>query len=184
MSRKINDTRVTVTGVRLSYANVWKPKSINGSEEKYSVSLIIPKSDTQTLQLINEAIDSATENGTSKFGGKTPNKGVLKTPLRDGDIERENDEAYKNAYFINANSKEKPRIVDLQRRDITDESLVYSGCHANVSVTFYAYNASGNKGVACGLCNIQKVKDGEALSGSALTVYDDFEAEVDDDFLN
>ena len=98
-----------VTGIntRLSYANVWEPKSINGSKEKYSVSLIIPKSDQKTVAAIEKAIDTAIQEGIGKFGGKKPNKANLKLPLRDGDVERD-DAAYQDSYFINANSITAP----------------------------------------------------------------------------
>ena len=87
-----NHSTKVVTGiVRLSYANVWEPKSINGGKEKYSVSLIIPKSDKKTIDAINKAVDAAIEDGISKFGGKKPNKAAIKLPLRDGDIERDDE---------------------------------------------------------------------------------------------
>lgn len=76
--KRMNSTKVVTGVVRLSYANVWKPKSINGGAEKYSVSLIIHKSDTKTLSAINEAVNAAIEEGKSKFGGKIPNKAALK----------------------------------------------------------------------------------------------------------
>ena len=123
-----NQTKVVTGLVRLSYANVWEPKAATeGAVPKYSVSLIIPKSDTETIAKINAAIDAAIEEGIGKFGGKKPNKAALKTPLRDGDIEREDDEAYANAYFINANSTTAPGIVDADRQPIIDRSEVYSG---------------------------------------------------------
>lgn len=176
-----NKTKVITGIVRFSYANVWEPKSINGSDEKYSVSLIIPKSDTKTIQEIKDAVETAKQEGKAKFGGKIPAN--LKLPLRDGDIERPEDEAYKDSYFINANSKDRPQIVDKSVKPILDQSEVYSGCYGRVSVTFYAFNSNGNKGIACGLGNIQKIKDGEPLSGHS-SASDDFTTEEDDDFLN
>lgn len=100
-----NSKTKVVTGlVRLSYANVWEPKAANeNAQPKYSVSIIIPKSDKETLKKINDAIDAAIEEGIGKFGGKKPNKAAIKLPLRDGDVEREDDEAYANSYFVNAN---------------------------------------------------------------------------------
>ncbi len=173
-----------ITGItRLSYANVWEPKSINGGTEKYSVSIIIPKSDTKTLAAINEAIDVAIEEGKGKYGGKIPNKASLKLPLRDGDIDRENDEAYKDSYFLNANSITAPQIVDKDVKPILDRSEVYSGVYARVSINFYAFNTNGNKGVAVGLGNIQKIRDGEPLGGQS-SAADDFATEVNDDFLS
>lgn len=176
-----NKTKVVTGIVRLSYANVWEPKSINGGTEKYSASLIIPKSDTATIQAINEAIDAAIEEGKGKFGGKVPNKASLKLPIRDGDVERD-DDAYKGAFFVNANSTTAPQIVDRKVSPILDRSEVYSGVYARVSINFYAFNTNGNRGVACGLGNIQKIKDGEPLGGKS-SAANDFTTEADDDFL-
>ena len=174
-----------VTGVvRLSYAHVWEPASINGGDEKYSVSLIIPKSDKKTIKAIQDAVEQAKQDGKAKFGGKIPAN--LKLPLRDGDIERPDDEAYADSYFINANSKDKPQIVDTKVQRILDQSEVYSGCYARVSITLYAFNSNGNRGIACGLGNIQKVADGEPLGGRS-RAEDDFTAfddDDDDDFLS
>jgi hypothetical protein len=182
-AKRTNPTKVITGIVRLSYANVWEPKSINGGAEKYSVSLIIPKSDTKTLNAINAAVNAAIEEGKGKFGGKIPNKAALKLPLRDGDIDRPDDEAYANSYFINANSNTAPQIVDRNVNPILDRSEVYSGVYARVSINFYAFNSNGNKGIACGLGNIQKISDGEPLGGRTNAV-DDFATDVDDDFLS
>ena len=114
-----NTTKViTGTDTRWSYANIWDPKSINGGTPKYSVSLIIPKSDTVTINKINAAIKAAYEEGQSKLkgNGKTvPALTTLKTPLRDGDLERPDDEAYQGSYFVNANSASAPGVVDADR---------------------------------------------------------------------
>lgn len=182
MSTKTNSTKVVTGIVRLSYANVWEPASINGSKPKYSVSLIIPKSDTATIEAINAAVDNAIREGAAKFGGKVPPKGALKLPLRDGDLERD-DEAYKDAFFVNANSTTAPQIVDRAVQPILDRAEVYSGCYARVSINFYAFNTNGNKGIACGLGNIQKVRDGEPLGGKS-SAADDFATDLDDDFLS
>ena len=181
MANKTNSTKVVTGVVRLSYEHVWEPASVNGSNPKYSVSLIIPKSDTKTIAAINQAIDNAIRDGAAKFGGKIPPKGALKLPLRDGDTERE-DEAYRDAYFINANSTTAPQIVDRSVQPILDRSEVYSGCYARVSINFYAFNSHGNRGIACGLGNIQKVRDGEPLGGKT-SAADDFATDLDDDFL-
>ncbi len=183
IAKRTNPTKVVTGVVRLSYANVWEPKSINGGAEKYSVSLIIPKSDTKTLSAINEAVNAAIEEGRGKFGGKIPNKAALKLPLRDGDIDRPDDEAYANSYFINANSITAPQIVDKNVNPILERSEVYSGIYARVSINFYAFNSNGNKGIACGLGNIQKIRDGEPLGGRT-NAADDFATDVDDDFLS
>lgn len=176
-------TKVVTGTVRLSYANVWEPKSINGGAEKYSVSLIIPKSDKKTIAAINAAVDAAIDEGLAKFGGKKPNKAAIKLPLRDGDTERD-DEAYADSYFVNANSQTPPQIVDQNVNPIMDRSEIYSGVYARVSISFYAFNSNGNKGVACGLGNIQKVRDGQPL-GNRSSAEDDFTAiEDEDDFLS
>lgn len=177
-----NRTKViTSVNTRLSYFHGWEPVSINGGAEKYGVSVLIPKTDTDTINAINTAIDAAIEEGIAKFGGKKPNKAAIKMPLRDGDVERD-DEAYKSHYFVNANSNTAPQIVDKAVRPILDRNEVYSGCYARVSLNFYAFNSNGNKGVACGLGNIQKIKDGEPL-GSRANAADDFNTVEDDDFL-
>lgn len=153
----MNSTKVVTGEVRLSYANVWEPRaSMIGGKEKYSASLIIPKSDTKTLEAIERAIDAAIEQGIGKFGGKKPNKAALKLPLRDGDIGKE-DAAYQDAFFVNTNAVRAPQIVDENVNPILERSEVYSGVYARVSINFYAYNVNGNRGVACGLGNIQVV---------------------------
>lgn len=182
MHTQKSNTKVVTGIVRLSYEHVWEPASINGSNPKYSVSLIIPKSDTKTIAAINAAVDAAIKEGVAKFGGKVPPKGALKLPLRDGDAERD-DEAYKGAYFVNANSTTAPQIVDKAVQPILDRAEVYSGCYARVSINFYAFNTNGNKGIACGLGNIQKIRDGEPLSGRT-SATDDFATDLDNDFLS
>lgn len=169
-----NNAKVITGIVRLSYANVWEPRSINGSNPKYSVSIIIPKSDKETLARINQAVDAAITEGVGKFGGKIPPKGSLKLPLRDGDVERD-DEAYKNSYYINANSITAPEVVDAHVQPILERSEIYSGVYARVSISFYAFNSNGNRGIAAGLGNIQKIKDGDHLGGHA-SASEDFDS--------
>ena len=173
---------ITGKNTRLSYFHGWEPTSINGGPERYSVSVLIPKDDKETVKAINDAVDTAIEEGIAKFGGKKPNKAAIKLPLRDGDTERE-DEAYAGHWFINANSKTAPQIVDKAVKPILDRDEVYSGCYARVSLNFYAFNSNGNKGIACGLGNIQKIRDGESLGGRS-SAADDFSTEEDDDFLS
>lgn len=187
MSKIQNPTKV-ITGVntRWSYANVWDAKSINGGAPKYSVSLIIPKSDTVTVNKIKAAIQAAYEEGEGKLKGNgkfVPALDAIKNPLRDGDKERPGDPAYANSYFINANSATAPGIVDADRNPIMDRSEVYSGVYGRASVNFYAFNSNGNRGIACGLNNLQKIRDGEPLGGKS-RAEDDFATESDDDFLS
>ena len=181
-----NPTKVITGEVRLSYANLWEPKSINGGAPKYSVSIIIPKSDTRTIAKIKAAIEAAYREGETKLkgNGKTvPALSVLKTPLRDGDTERPDDEAYAGSYFINANSATAPGIVDSACETILERSQLYSGVYARASVNFFAFNSNGNKGIACGLNNIQKLRDGDPLGGKS-RAEDDFATDDDDDFLS
>jgi hypothetical protein len=187
MSKFVNPTKV-ITGVntRWSYANVWDPKSINGGAPKYSVSLIIPKSDTATINKIKAAIQAAYEEGQAKLKGNgrsVPPLTAIKTPLRDGDTERPDDPAYANAYFINANSATAPGIVDADCNPILSRSEVYSGVYGRASISFYAFNSNGNKGIACGLNNLQKIRDGEPLGGKA-SAASDFATDDADDFLD
>ena len=177
---------ITGANTRWSYANVWDPKSINGGPEKFSVSLIIPKDDTATVNKIKAAIQAAYDEGESKLKGNgrtVPALKAIKTPLRDGDLERPDDAAYANSYFINANSSTAPGIVDADRQPILERSEVYSGVYGRASVNFYAFNTNGNKGIAVGLNNLQKIRDGEPLGGKS-RAEDDFASEDDDDFLS
>lgn len=186
MSKFINPTKVVTGKCTFSYLNCWAPKSINGGTPKFSVSLIIPKSDTKTVNKIKEAIKAAYDEGNSKLKGNSrsvPALSVIKTPLRDGDAERPDDEAYKNSYFINANSPTAPGIVDANCNQIIDRSEMYSGVQGRASINFYAFNSNGNRGIACGLNNLQKLSDGAPLGGKS-RAEDDFSTSDDEDFLD
>ncbi len=173
-------TKVVTGEVRFSYVNVFEPKSINGSDEKYSVSLLIDKRDTKTIEAIERAIEAAKQAGVAKFGGKIPP--VLKLPLRDGDTERPDDENYAGKMFVNANCKTKPGLIEKNGMEIIDTTEFYSGCYGKASVTFYAFNSNGNKGIACGLNNIMKTRDGEPLGGRSKAT-DDFANDIEYDDL-
>lgn len=176
---------ITGANTRWSYANVWEPKAMEGGKPKFSVSLIIPKSDAVTLAKINAAIEEAYREGQSKLKGNArsvPAFSTLKTPLHDGDLKRPDDPAYANSYFLNANSDIAPGIVDADKNQILNRAEVYSGCYGRASISFYAYNANGNRGIACGLNHLQKIRDGEPLGGRA-SAESDFATAEDDDFL-
>ncbi|MEG2842532.1 MAG: DUF2815 family protein [Ruthenibacterium sp.] len=184
---KANNHTKVITGpdTRWSYVNAWEAKSINGGTPKFSVSLIVPKSDTRTVQKVKTAIEAAYAEGEAKLKGNgksVPPLAAIKTPLRDGDMERPDDAAYANAYFINANATTAPGIVDADRNPILTHSEVYSGVYGRASISFYSFNSNGNKGIACGLNNLQKIRDGEPLGGKS-RAEDDFETEDDDEFL-
>ena len=188
--KPVNPMKV-ITGkdTRWSYCNVWEAKAINGGTPKFSVSLLIPKTDTVTVKKIKAAIEAAYREGEAKLkgNGKTvPPLTAIKTPLRDGDAERPDDPAYAGHYFLNANSATAPGIVDADCQPILTRSEVYSGVYGRASISFFAFNSSGNRGVACGLNNLQKIRDGEPLGGraSAESDFSDFDDEDDDDFLS
>lgn len=164
-------TKIVIGECRLSYCHLFTPEAASeGSEKKYSVSIIIPKSNRKLVNEINAAIAAAAQAGIAKFGGRKPAN--LKTPLRDGDEDRPDDEAYADSWFINATSRTKPGVVKASKVmgetklvEVTNEDDVYSGCYGWVSVNFFAYNNAGNRGIAAGLNNVLKTKDGEFLGG-------------------
>lgn len=177
---------VTTGKVRLSYAHLTEAVALQeGQEKKFSASFIIPKSDKKTINKIKEAMKQAIQRGVeTKWGGKKPPK--LKLPLRDGDEERPDDEAYADSYFINGNCKSRPFIVDERKHvyasvEAADEN-VYSGCYVYANLSFYPFDAAGNRGIACGLNGVMKAGDGEALSSrvSVETAFGDIETEEDD----
>lgn len=148
-------------------------------------TIIIPKTDTVTVQKIKAAIQAAYEEGQAKLKGNgrtVPPLTAIKTPLRDGDTERPDDPAYAGSYFINANSATAPGIVDADCNPILTRSEVYSGVYGRASINFYAFNSNGNKGIACGLNNLQKIRDGEPLGGKS-SAASDFSTDADEDFL-
>jgi hypothetical protein len=178
-------TKVITGKVRFSYVNVFKSRSFQpGQEEKFSICLLIPKSDKETLTKIKAAIEAAKKQGIAdKWGGKLP--AGLKMPLRDGDAERaEEAEEYEGMYFLNANSNQKPGIIDGFKNEILDQTEVYSGCYGRASINFFPYNSNGSKGIAVGLNNIQKLSDGEPLGGARRSAEDDFGDDYTDTDIN
>ena len=170
-NKKISDTTVRLGEVRFCYAHVFEPrKGDDGNEGKYSVCILIPKSDKQAIQLVEDATNAAKEKGKSgKWGGKIP--GRLSTPLRDGD-EEDKGEEYEGMMFLNASSslKSKPGVRVLDGGMIVealDSDDFYSGCWGAVTVNFFPYDSNGNKGVGAGLNNVIKTRDDEKLAGGA-----------------
>lgn len=179
----IKDTKVVFGPVRLSYTHLFSKYAPDGdsADGKYQTNVLIPKGEKETVKALQKAIETAKKNGiASKWGGKEPKK--LDMPLRDGDVDKEDDDVYADHFFVNAKSKTRPGIVDRNKEPITDEDEMYSGVWAIVSVTFYAYEVSGNRGIACGLNNVMKYKDGEMLGGRSSAESDFGEIEnMDDD---
>lgn len=174
--------KVIVGRARASYAHVFEPKAIDEkSEPKFSVSLLIDKEDTETLVILEQAIANAFEAGRSKTqikeGQKVP--ATFKYPLRDGDAERPDDENYAGKMFINCSSNQKPQVVTKAGVRIESSEGFYSGCYCKASINLYAFNVSGNKGIAAGLGNLMFLEDGGRLSGGS-SAADDFGIEDDD----
>ena len=185
MATPNNGSTKVITGkhTRISYANLFEPKGFDGSKPVYSASLIISKDDKQTLALIQNAIEAAYQNGLYKLRGNSktvPTLADINTPLNDGDRKRPNDPAYANAFYINAKNPDQPKLYDADRNPLIDRSEIYSGIYGRASITFYAYNRNGNKGIACSLLGLQKVADGKPLGGSVCTA-DDFDIDDGDD---
>lgn len=175
MAKQYKDpAKVMLTNVRISYANIWQPRSVNGSEPRYSLSAIIPKDNVELLGAVQRAVGAAAEAGKiRRWNGIIPDHLIM--PLHDGDEERPDDESYAGAMFLKARSSEPPQIVDRHVQKIDDPMDVYSGCYCNVTVTFFPYSSEDGNGIGVGLGNIQKVRDGEHLTGKA-SAENDFDA--------
>ena len=171
-------TVVTGRNTKFSYLTINQPKiPLGGNRPKYSASLIIPKSDTVTVEKIRAAIQAAYEEGQYKLMGKSkivPRLEDLKTPLRDGDKVHPDDEAYRNCWFLSASNYDRPVVVDADRNPILDSSELYSGIIGRASITFFAFYHDVNKGIACGLNGLQKLADGTPL-GNRRNVAEDFD---------
>lgn len=186
------DTKVITGKCRTSFVHIFEPSAIDEkSEKKYSMRLIIKKSDKETVEAIKRAQKNAAEAGKAKLagrGGKLPSD--LKLALRDADEEGLSEEfpELEGCYFVNATSKNKPGIIGRRKEPITDESKIYSGCFVRASLNFYAFNTNGNKGIACGLNNVQFWDDGDYLGGRAsadsdFDELDDLPMDDDDDMF-
>ena len=169
MPAKSVKTKFVTGKVRFSYAHVFQPAETPNGTMKYSVSILIPKTDKDTIARFNKAFEDAKTANASVWGGTVPK--MLKGGLRDGDAEKD-DATYAGHYFINANSNEKPGVVDADLNPILDPSEFYSGCYGRASITLYAYDTSGSKGIAAGLNNVQKLEDGNKLGGATSAAAD------------
>ena len=182
---KVKETKVILGPCRLSYVHLFEKYVPEGTSEesgKYCASILIPKSEKQTIKAIEKAIEAAKKQAiVSKWGGKEPKK--LDCVLRDGDEDKEDDEIYADKMFINAKSSSRPGIIDKDKSQIVDEDEVYSGMWAVVSITFYGYSFSGSNGIACYLNNVMKYKDDERFGGheSAESDFEDVEFDNEDD---
>ena len=177
-------TKVVTGKVRFSFCNIWEPRAQNGGDPKYSVTLLIPKSDKATLAKIEAAMKEAADifrqkNGSSSLPAK-PNH-----TLHDGDGVRDSGDPFgpecKGCMVITVSSKQKPVIVDRDRNEVLDASEVYSGCYGRAAINFYGYSSNGKKGISAGLLSVQKLADGQPFGtvGSADDFADDYEDEDD-----
>lgn len=170
-NKKISETAVRIGEVRFSYAYLFAPRANDDGTEKYSVQLLIPKSDTTAKKILDAAIEAAKQNGVSaKWNGKMPAPAKLRLPLRDGDEEYPGDPIYEGMWFMNASTSKdyKPGVAVLengQMHEALDSDDFYSGCYGCATMNFYPYNAKGNMGVAAGLNNVIKTRDGDKLAG-------------------
>ncbi len=172
-------TKVLTGEVRLSYVNLVAPWTNNNdpnAEPKYSVTLLIPKTDTAVKQNIDASIEAAATDAQSKIwnGVRPP---VMPIPIHDGDGVRENGTPYgdecKGCWVITASSKQKPQVV--HQSDINTELLpqdIYSGMYARVTINFFGYSKNGKRGIGCGLGNVMKTRDGDPLAGGASAAAD------------
>lgn len=159
----MNPAKIVTGKVRLSYVNVFQPQERENADPRYSVAVLIPKTDTATVDKFNKALEAVKMDPRSLAKWNQSNTGV-RGGLRDGDTEKD-DDAYKGHWFFNANSAQKPGAVDADLNPIMDPAELYSGCYGRVSVTLFAYNMSGSKGIGVGLNNVQKLEDGDRLGG-------------------
>lgn len=166
----MTETAVTTGRARLSYEHLFKPYAHQqGQEEKYSVTILVPKSDVATKSRIDAAIAAATQQGINKCwnGTKPP---IVAIPVYDGDGVRPTSgepfgDECKECWVFTASSKQPPQVVDTALNPIINASEVYSGCYARVNVNFFPYNSNGKRGIGCGLNAVQKLEDGEPLGG-------------------
>ena len=169
-------TKVLTGEVRLSYVNLVTPRRQNPNDEpKYSVQILLPKTDTATYQdLINSEKAAYEKAVTEKWGGVRPN---IASVIHDGDgVKPDAGTPYgpecKGHWVINASSTQKPGVVDQSNIncDLAPQDI-YSGMYARVTLNFYGYK-NRKTGVGCGLGNVMKTRDGEPLGGGASATSD------------
>lgn len=164
-----SDTRVTTGVVRASFTRLFEPVLSKGdTTPKYSVTLLIPKTDKATYKALRAAEAEAAEIGKSKkFGGKIPSN--LATVIRDGDTEADLELYPENAghWYMAVRNTRRPLVVDQNLNEILDATEVYSGCYIKASVDAFPYNFEGKKGISFSITAVQKVRDGESLGGVA-----------------
>lgn len=163
-------TQVTTGKVRMNYVNLEVPRAyFEGEEAKYSVTVLIPKTEGQIILEIGEALDDAARMGEQKWGAPF---GEVKIPLRDGDVERPQDKAYAGHYFFKASSLYKPLLIDEAKQEVRDTTIFYSGCYGRAVVRFFPYEAGAQRGIGCQLLGVQKLSEGQRLTTHGITLQD------------
>lgn len=177
-----NPQRIITGEVRFSFVHLLNPKENQfGGDARYSVTILVPKTDFATKQQIDAAIEAATVYGvSSKWNGVRPP--LVATPLHDGDGVRPSDgmpfgDECKGHWVFTASSplNERPEVVDANLNTILDPSEIYSGMYGRIAIQFAPYFQAGKRGVGAYISkNVQKTRDGEPLSGSVQSASDDF----------
>lgn len=180
------DPTLVITGkdTRFSYCNLAEPKSINGGTPRYGMSLVVSKNDRATVKALQDGQRAAYEKHKDRLknkNGSIPPMESIKLAIRDGDLDRPDDPVYANCIFVNANSEQKPKLFDANGNEVMDNSEIYSGCYGKVAVTFFVFNTNGNRGIGCHLHAVQKIRDGEPLGGTVVTIADFMDQDDDDE---
>lgn len=152
-----------------SFVTLLEPKPDDKGKMWFSTSLLYGKARSAELEPLRKAIETI---AVGAFGDKAMQLmagGVLRNPLRDGDLRFAQDsglyKAFKNCWFVGARTNRKPQVIDAAKNEVFTDEDVYSGCLMRASVSVFAYNKAGNKGVALGLNNVQVLKKLERLDG-------------------
>lgn len=178
--------------VRISYPSLFTPSSRGeDGNKKYSVTVLLPKSNKKMVAALNQAIKQAELDAKDKkFNGKLPPK--VKNPVWDGDGYRDNGERFgeecRGHYVFTATTSEQwpPEVLAGRDGHPARPDEIYAGCYGWVSINFSGYNYEGKKGIGAYLQNFWKTKEGEPLAGRRTTAHEDFDdlfdqMEFDDD---
>lgn len=191
MADNSNATRIVLTNVRLSYTYLAEPQYDEEKDEhSFATQILVQCTDKANLNKIKKAMQAA---AIKKFGPEKAPK-VLKSPKCWNPLRNPEDEEsesferpeYKGVMFLKAKTnakKGRPGCILKNKRKLTEADEIaehiYSGCYAHVSITCFAFDTAGNKGIAFSLNNVLKHADAERLDGSV-----DAEDDFDDDLFD
>ena len=184
MAKVINSTEVISNSVRWTNVHVFKPTSIRGSKPRYSTTLIIPKSDIETISKVQSALQDAYED-LQRFDDSTPDFSKIKNPLQDGDICFPNKPEYRDSYFINAYSYEPLGVFDEELNPLQTPSEVYNGVWGKADITFFPYHYGDTFGIGCNLNGLQKLKDDRPIGSQnykKVSAKENFAVDADENF--